>query len=66
MATILAPHVDADKCVGCGICTYRCHTRYVMQEERLQAVAIPVVAENEHRLLSFPDDPTKLGAPATK
>jgi hypothetical protein len=37
-----------------------------VQEERLQAVAIPVVAENEHRLLSFPNDPAKLGAPAAK
>jgi ferredoxin len=66
MDTILAPHVDADKCVGCGICTYRCHTRYVVQEERLQAAAIPVVAENEHRLLQFPSNPANLGGPGAK
>jgi ferredoxin len=50
MSTILAPFVNADNCVGCGICTYRCHTRYVVQEQRLDAAAIPVVAENEDRI----------------
>ena len=54
MSTIDAPFVDADKCVGCGICTYRCHTRFVVQEGRLDAAAIPVFAENEDRMLHFP------------
>jgi len=54
MSRIRAPYVDADKCVGCGICEYRCHTRYVVQEKRLSASAIVVFAENEHRLLSYP------------
>jgi len=54
MATIPAPHVLADRCVGCGICTYRCHTRYVIQEGRLSSGAIPVVPENEDRRLPSP------------
>jgi ferredoxin len=49
MSTILAPFVNPDNCVGCGICTYRCHTRYVVQEQRLDAAAIPVIADNEDR-----------------
>lgn len=52
MSTIQAPFVDSDRCVGCGICTYRCHTRYVVQESRLDQAAIPVIAENEDRLLN--------------
>ena len=66
MATIKAPFVDADKCVGCGICTYRCHTRYVIQEQRLSEAAIPVVAKNEHRQLRFPAKPDDLGTPKTE
>ena len=49
MGRILAPFVDASKCVGCGICTYRCHTRYVKQEPRLTSAAIQIVAQNEDR-----------------
>jgi ferredoxin len=49
MGRILAPFVDADKCVGCGICTYRCHTRYVKQETRLTSAAIQIVPDNEDR-----------------
>ena len=49
MSRILAPFVDAGKCVGCGICTYRCHTRYVRQEPRLDSAAIQIVAQNEDR-----------------
>jgi ferredoxin len=63
MATILAPHVLADRCVGCGICTYRCHTKYVVQDGRLEENAIPVFAENEHRMLTFPIVPGELGKP---
>ena len=54
MSTIQAPFVDPDKCVGCGICTFRCHTKFVVQEAKLEAAAIPVVAENEDRFLQFP------------
>lgn len=57
MANIMAPHVLADCCVGCCICTYRCHQKYVVQEGRLIESAIPVVAENEDRLMSFPSTP---------
>ncbi|MCG8653489.1 MAG: 4Fe-4S binding protein [Pirellulales bacterium] len=63
MATINAPFVDSAKCVGCGICTYRCHTRYVVQEDRLDEAAILTVAENEHRLRSFPARPGQLPRP---
>ncbi|MBC8291233.1 MAG: 4Fe-4S binding protein [Planctomycetes bacterium] len=60
MATILAPYVLPDRCVGCGICTYRCHQKYVVQEGRLDENAIPVFAENEDRLMSFPIVPGEL------
>ena len=53
MSRIQAPTVDPDKCVGCGICTYRCHTRYVVQEKKLTESAIRVFAENEPRQKSF-------------
>lgn len=61
MSTIMAPVVDAEKCVGCGICTYRCHQTYVIQSDRLAENAIPVVAENEHRRMTFPSSPGRLG-----
>jgi len=54
MSRIEAPIVDAGKCVGCGICQYRCHMRHVVQEGRLEQSAIVVSAQNEHRLLDFP------------
>ncbi len=47
MSTILAPVVDRKKCVGCGICTYRCHTRYVKQSKKLLQSAITVVPLQE-------------------
>lgn len=65
MSTIRAPFVDADKCTGCGICTYRCHTRYVVQDDRLSEAAITISAENEHRRMLFPSDPRQLGTPDT-
>lgn len=61
MSTILAPFVDSDKCVGCGICTYRCHTKFVVQEGRLDEAAIPVETRNEHRRLTFPLIAKELG-----
>jgi NAD-dependent dihydropyrimidine dehydrogenase PreA subunit len=35
MSRIRAPFVKAPACVGCGICQYRCHTRYVVQQQDL-------------------------------
>jgi len=52
MSRIRVPVVDADACVGCGICQYRCHTRYVIQQRRLPSSAIVVVAENEQRRIA--------------
>ena len=65
MATILAPFVDADKCVGCGICTYRCHTNFVKHSDRLDEAAITIVAENEHRRMQFPSTAAELGTTDT-
>jgi len=45
MTRIQAPFVNADACVGCGICQYRCHTRYVVQQRMLARSAIRVFAE---------------------
>lgn len=64
-STIPAPFVDADKCTGCGICTYRCHQKFVVQDGRLEAAAITVSAENEHRRMSFPKAPGQLGTTDT-
>ena len=50
-------------CVGCGICQYRCYTTYVAQRSELDASAIVVSAENEHRLTRFPSDPDQLPSP---
>ncbi|MCP4857799.1 MAG: 4Fe-4S binding protein [Fuerstiella sp.] len=65
MATIQAPFVDDAKCVGCGICTYRCHTRFVVQDLRLNEAAITIAAQNEHRRLTFPLTAQELGPPDT-
>ncbi|HJN12288.1 MAG TPA: 4Fe-4S binding protein [Pirellulaceae bacterium] len=65
MSTILTPFVNADQCTGCGICTYRCHTRYVVQDDRLQQAAITITAENEHRRMTFPNDSSGLGSADT-
>ncbi|MCZ7646837.1 MAG: 4Fe-4S binding protein [Planctomycetota bacterium] len=51
LGKILAPFVVADKCVGCGLCEYRCHTALVKLEPLLEERAIKVVAENESRAL---------------
>ena len=60
---IAAPFVDPDLCVGCGICTYRCHTKFVQQDQRLEESAILVFAENEHRMMRFPDRAEALPQP---
>ncbi|MCL4205150.1 MAG: 4Fe-4S binding protein [Pirellulaceae bacterium] len=48
MSCIRAPVVDPDACVGCGICQYRCHTRFVLQEKTLPRSAIVVVPEDRN------------------
>lgn len=63
MSRIQAPVVDADACVGCGICEYICHTRLAVHEQVLDAAAIVVFAENEHRLAQFPADARLLPDP---
>ena len=65
MSTILAPVVAADKCVGCGICTYRCHTKFVVQDGRLDESAITIDARNENRRLTFPITADGLGSTDT-
>jgi ferredoxin len=45
MSRIRAPFVKAAACVGCGICQYRCHTRYVVQQPDLDRSAIRVFAD---------------------
>jgi len=49
MSRIRAPFVDPIACVGCGICQYRCYTRYVVQDKTLARSAIFMVPENEDR-----------------
>jgi ferredoxin len=63
MSHIRVPWVDANSCVGCGICQYRCHTSYVVQKNELTHSAIVVFAESEHRLTEFPSDPNALPDP---
>ncbi len=65
MSRIRAPVVDANQCVGCGICQYRCHMRNVVQEHLLDNSAIVVFARNEHRLTTFPDTVDRLPRPNT-
>jgi ferredoxin len=55
LTRIRVPVVKADACVGCGICQYRCHTRYVLQEHRLTESAVRVAAENHVRQAFQPD-----------
>ena len=50
MTHIRAPFVNAAACVGCGICQYRCHTLYVVQQRILDRSAVRVVAQNDDRL----------------
>lgn len=50
MSRIRAPFVKAAACVGCGICQYRCHTLYVVQQQILDQSAIRVFASREYRL----------------
>ncbi len=46
---ILAPFVKPEACVGCGLCEYRCGTKWAKQERLLDTSAIIVVPENEDR-----------------
>ena len=47
--SILAPVVNAEACVGCGLCEYRCHTVWSQQQHELKGSAIQVIPENEDR-----------------
>lgn len=49
MTRILAPFVQAEACVGCGICQYRCHTLYVVQQPILERSAIRVLPRDAAR-----------------
>ena len=42
MSHIEAPHIIAEKCVGCGLCEYRCHSRWVKNAKSLPRSAIVV------------------------
>lgn len=48
---IKAPFILRDKCVGCGLCEYRCHVALVKQESVLPERAVVVVPENEDRII---------------
>jgi len=50
----LVPAVNAEKCVGCGLCQARCHKINVLAEKLLDEAAIRVVAGpgKEDRLMS--------------
>ncbi|MCY2989795.1 MAG: hypothetical protein NTY19_18260 [Planctomycetota bacterium] len=66
MTHIRAPSVNAAACVGCGICQYRCHTLYVVQQQILERSAVRIFPENEHRLRSYPATPRDLPASPEK
>jgi len=51
MKYIQVPVVDADACMGCGLCEFRCHAALVKQEKLLTKSAIITLAENEDRIL---------------
>lgn len=40
-----APFINADKCVGCGLCEYRCHAVLVKQQKELDKAAVYVTAQ---------------------
>ena len=42
MGTLQVPVVDLDRCVGCGLCEYRCHSALVKNREVLTQAAIQV------------------------
>lgn len=42
MGRILAPFVNIDACVGCGLCEYRCESSLVTQQKLLQRSAVVV------------------------
>lgn len=46
----LAPLVNRDACVGCGLCQTRCHGINVEQKHLLSETAILITTENEDRL----------------
>lgn len=46
MSHILAPFIDPDACVGCGLCEHRCHNAYVKREGIFRRAAVTVVPED--------------------
>ncbi len=44
-----APFVDPEKCVGCGLCEYRCHSVLVKQQKQLDEAAVYVTGEGTVR-----------------
>jgi len=49
MSKIQAPYVIAEKCVGCGLCEYRCHSRWVKNADSLPHSAIVVKPPQTNR-----------------
>lgn len=43
MARIEAPHIVADRCTGCGLCEYRCHSALVRRQRILPRSAVVIV-----------------------
>ena len=41
--------VDAEKCVGCGLCAETCPEIYVMEESKAVVKVSPVPAEHEEK-----------------
>ena len=52
MSHIDAPVVDPTKCVGCGLCEYRCGAVYAKSQKLLERSAVTVVPENEDRVFA--------------
>jgi ferredoxin-type protein NapG len=48
-ARIRAPVLDPAKCVGCGLCEYRCHTAWTRHQQTLPRSAIRVTATGANR-----------------
>lgn len=49
MSRIEAPFVIEEKCVGCGLCEYRCHAAYVRREGLLKESAVITLPITQNR-----------------